>query len=245
MIRSLEQSLKRLRTDRIDLYWVHLPDAMTPIDEIVRGLDDLVRAGKILYVGLSDFPAWRVSAAAMIAELRGWTPIAAQQVEYSLVQRTPERELLPMAAAFGLATLAWSPLGGGVLTGKYRKGETGRQTAMGGRLFHAEDTAQKTAILDSLQVIAEETGANPSRVAIAWVGAKGAFPIIGPRTRAQLDDNLAATGVSLTANQIRQLDDASAIPLGFPHDMLAIPAYRDRIAGGKRALLDLPTHPVR
>src|SRR5258705_3193178 len=117
MVCSLEASLKRLGTDRIDLYWVHMPDGVTPIEEIVRGLDDLVRSGKVLYIGLSDFPAWRTSAAAMLAELRGWTPIAAQQIEYSLVQRTPERELLPMAAAFGLATIAWSPLGGGVLTG--------------------------------------------------------------------------------------------------------------------------------
>jgi len=245
MVRSLEASLKRLGTDRIDLYWVHMPDGVTPIDEIVRGLDDLVRAGKVLYVGLSDFPAWRTSAAAMLAELRGRTPIGAQQIEYSLVQRTPERELLPMAAAFGLATVAWSPLGGGVLTGKYRKGETGRQTGMGGRLFHAEDTPQKTAIVDMLEAVAEDTGSNAGRVAIAWVSAKGAIPIIGPRTRAQLDDNLAATGVSLTADQIRRLDEVSAISLGFPHDLLAAPATQDRIAGGKRALLDLPSHPVR
>jgi aryl-alcohol dehydrogenase-like predicted oxidoreductase len=245
MVRSLEQSLIRLGTDRIDLYWVHMPDGVTPIDEIVRGLDDLVRSGKVLYIGLSDFPAWRVSAAAMLAELRGWTPIAAQQIEYSLVQRTPERELLPMADAFGLATVAWSPLGGGVLTGKYRKGETGRQTGMGGRLFHAENTPQKTAIVDMLEAIAEETGSNAGRVAIAWVSAKGAIPITGPRTRAQLDDNLPATEVSLMADHIRRLDEVSAISLGFPHDMLAASATQDRIAGGKRALLDLPTHPVR
>jgi aryl-alcohol dehydrogenase-like predicted oxidoreductase len=245
MLRSLEQSLKRLGTDRIDLYWVHMPDGVTPIDEIVRGLDDLVRAGKVLYVGLSDFPAWRVSAAAMLTELRGWTPIAAQQIEYSLVQRTAERELLPMAAAFGLASLAWSPLGGGVLTGKYRKGETGRQTGMGGRLFHAENTAQKTAIVDALEVVAKETGSTPGRVALAWVSGKGVVPIIGPRTRVQLDDNLASAGVSLTPDQVRRLDEVSAIPLGFPHDMLATAAYQDRVAGGKRALLDLPAHPAR
>jgi aryl-alcohol dehydrogenase-like predicted oxidoreductase len=245
MVRSLEHSLKRLGTDRIDLYWVHLPDGVTPIDEIMRGLDDLVRAGKVLYAGLSDFPAWRVSAAAMLAELRGLTPIAAQQIEYSLVQRTPERELLPMADAFGLATLAWSPLGGGVLTGKYRKGEGGRQAAMGGRLFHAEDTAQKTAIVDALEAIAAEIGSNPSRVALAWVNAKGAFPIVGPRTRAQLDDNLAAVNVSLTPAQLRRLDEVSATPLGFPHEMLMMPLYQDRIAGGRRALLELPSRPVR
>jgi aryl-alcohol dehydrogenase-like predicted oxidoreductase len=245
MVRSLEQSLKRLGTDRIDLYWVHMPDGVTPIDEIVRGFDDLVRSGKVLYGGLSDFPAWRVSAAAMLADLRGWAPIVAQQIEYSLVQRTPERELLPMAAAFGLATLAWSPLGGGVLTGKYRKGETGRQTGMGGRLFHAEDTPQKTAIGDTLEAVAGEIGTNPGRVAIAWVSAKGTIPIIGPRTRAQLDDNIAAVNVSLLADQVRRLDEASAISLGFPHDFLATRATQDRIAGGKRALLDLPAHPVR
>jgi aryl-alcohol dehydrogenase-like predicted oxidoreductase len=245
MVRSLEQSLRRLMTDRIDLYWVHMPDGMTPIDEIVRGLDDLVRAGKILYVGLSDFPAWRVSAAAMLAELRGYTPIAAQQIEYSLVQRTPERELLPMARAFGLATVGWSPLGGGVLTGKYRRGESGRQTGMGGRLFRPEDTLQKTAILDTLEQVARETGSNSGRVAIAWVSAKGALPIIGPRTRAQLDDNVAAADLRLSADQLGRLDEASAVSMGFPHDMVSAPATQDRIAGGKRALLNMPDHPVR
>ena len=245
MVRSLEQSLKRLKTDRIDLYWVHMPDGMTPIEEIVRGLDDLVRAGKVLYAGLSDFPAWRVSAAAMLSEMRGWAPIVAQQIEYSLVQRTPERELLPMAEAWGLATIAWSPLGGGVLTGKYRKGEDGRRSGMGGRLFHAEDTPQTTAIIDTLKVIAEEIGSIAGRVAIAWVSAKGAIPIIGPRTRAQLDDNLASAEVRLSHDQIARLDDASPVTLGFPHEMLALAAYQDRITGGKRALLDLPAQAVR
>ncbi|MBV8399680.1 MAG: aldo/keto reductase [Acetobacteraceae bacterium] len=244
MVRSLEQSLQRLGTDRVDLYWVHMPDAVKPIDEIVRGLDDLVRAGKVVYIGLSDFPAWRVSAAATLTELRGLTPIAAQQIEYSLVQRSPERELLPMAVAFGIATLAWSPLGGGVLTGKYRKGEAGRQTGMG-RLFHAEDTPQKTVTIDTLEAVAKESGSNPGRVAIAWVAARGVLPIIGPRTRTQLDDNLAAAHLSLTADQVRRLDEVSAIPLGFPHDLLAVPATLDRIAGGKRALVDMPTRPVR
>jgi aryl-alcohol dehydrogenase-like predicted oxidoreductase len=245
MARSLEESLKRLRTDRVDLYWVHLPDGVTPIDEIVRGMDDLVRAGKVLYVGLSDFPAWRVAGAAMLAELRGWAPIAAQQIEYSLVQRTPDRELLPMAAGYGLATAAWSPLGGGVLTGKYRRGETGRQTEFGGRLFHPEDTPQKTAILDTLEAIARETGSNQGRVAIAWLRAKGVFPIIGPKTRAQLDDNLAAADLALTTGQVERLDTVSAVPLGFPHELLAVSATRQRIAGGKLEALDAPRHTVR
>ena len=244
MVRSLEHSLKRLQTDRLDLYWVHVPDGMTPIDEIMRGFDDLVRAGKILYAGLSDFPAWRVARAATVADLRGWAPLAGLQIEYSLVQRTPERELLPMAAAFGLGTVAWSPLGGGVLTGKYRRGESGRQTGMGGRLFHPEDTPQKTAIIDTLEAIAKENGANSGQVAIAWVAARGAVPIIGPRTREQLDDNLGAANVKLTGDQMRRLDEASAISLGFPHDMVGQPGTRQRLTGGKLELLDLPVQPV-
>jgi len=245
MVRSLDESLKRLRTDRIDFYWVHLPDGDTPIDEIVRGLDGLVRAGKILYVGLSDFPAWRLAGAATLAAIRGFAPIAAQQIEYSLVQRTADRELLPMAAAYGIATAVWSPFGGGVLTGKYRRGATGRKTGFGGRLFHPEDTEQKTAILDTVELIANETGSSQGRVALAWTRAKGVFPIIGPKTRAQLDDNLASTAVSLSVEQIRRLDEASAVPLGFPHEMLANPAYQDRMAGGKRALLDRTSRAVR
>ncbi len=240
MVRSLEASLRRLKTDRIDLYWVHMPDGMTPIDEMMRGFDDLVRSGKILYAGLSDFPAWRVARAATLAELRGWAPIAGLQIECSLVERTPERELLPMASAFGIGTVAWSPLGGGVLTAKYRKGETGRQTGMGGRLFHAEDTPQKTAIIDALEVVAKEAGATPGQVAIAWVSAKGTIPIIGPRTRAQL----RAVNVKLTGDQVRRLDEVSAIPLGFPHDLVQEPGTRRRLTGGKLELLDLPSRHV-
>lgn len=244
MVRSLEQSLKRLKTDRLDLYWVHFPDAVTPIDEIVRGLDDLVRAGKILYVGLSDFPAWRVSAASVLAQLRGWAPIAAQQIEYSLVERTPERELLPMAAAHGIATVGWSPLGGGILTGKYRKGETGRETGMGGRVFQPENTAQRSAIIDRLEAVAAETNSNPGRVALAWVSAKGVLPIIGPRTRAQLDDNLAALDLSLSSEHLRQLDEVSAITLGFPHDLFT-PGLQNRLTGGKLEFFDRPGVPAR
>ncbi len=245
MVRSLEQSLKRLKTERLDLYWVHFPDSVTPIDEIVRGLDDLVSAGKILYIGLSDFPAWRVSAASVLARTRGWAPIAAQQIEYSLVERTPERDLLPMAAAHGIATVGWSPLGGGILTGKYRKGETGRETGMGGRVFQPENSAQRTAIIDALETIAAETGSNPGRVAIAWVRAKGVLPIIGPRTRAQLDDNLGALELALSAEQLRRLDEVSAISLGFPHELLSNPSTQSRLTGGKLELFDHPGVPVR
>lgn len=244
MVQCLEASLKRLRTDRIDLYWVHIPDGVTPIDELIRALDDMVRAGKILYVGLSNFQAWRVARAATVAELRGWSPVAGLQVEYSLAERAAERELLPMAQGFGIGVAAWSPLGGGVLTGKYRRGEAGRQDSPGGNLVHPENTAQRTLILDTLEAVAAETESNPGRVALAWLAAKGVIPILGPRTLAQLDDNLAAVSVRLTAEQVRRLDDVSAIPLGIPHEFLAKPGTKERLAGGKPDLVDLPDMPV-
>jgi aryl-alcohol dehydrogenase-like predicted oxidoreductase len=242
MIQSVEGSLRRLKTDRIDLLWVHMPDGHTPVEEIARGLDALVRAGKIVYAGLSDFPAWRVATAATLAELRGWAPISAVQLEYSLVERTVERELLPMARAFGLGTVGWSPLGGGLLTGKYRKGETGRAQGLG-VVIHGESDARKTATVDAVLAVEEETGLPPGQIAIAWVLGRGVLPIIGPRTPEQLADNLAATAVTLSASQRARLEEASAIPPGFPHDIVA--ATAPRLRGGKEALLDLPDVPVR
>ncbi|WP_250493858.1 aldo/keto reductase [Caballeronia sp. GAWG1-1] len=244
MVQAVDASLKRLDTDRIDLLWVHMPDGVTPSEEIARGLDDLVRAGKILYAGLSDFPAWRVATAATIAEMRGWAPISALQIEYSLVERTVERELLPMAAAFGLGTVAWSPLGGGLLSGKYRQGETGRKQGLG-VVIHDESDARKTATVDAVLAIANELGVSAAQVAIAWVLAKGVLPIIGPRTLKQLDDNLGALAVSLSAEQLARLDAASATPLGFPHDVVNAERTRSRLAGGKADLLDYPLTPVR
>jgi aryl-alcohol dehydrogenase-like predicted oxidoreductase len=233
MVASLEASLKRLDTDHVDLYWVHYADGVTPMEEIIRGFDDLVRAGKILYAGLSDFPAWRVSRAATIAELRGSIPIAGLQVEHSLVERTTEQELLPMGEALGLGMVAWSPLGGGMLTGKYRQGEKGRAEGFGGRVFQAEDTKQRTAILDAVIAVADELDVTPGEVAIAWVAAKGALPIIGPRSVAQLQANLAAAKVVLSGEQIERLDAVSALRPVFPHSLLEDPANRDRIFSGK------------
>jgi aryl-alcohol dehydrogenase-like predicted oxidoreductase len=244
MVQAVEASLKRLKSDRVDLLWVHMPDGVTPSEEIARGLDDLVRAGKILYAGLSDFPAWRVATAATIADLRGWAPISALQLEYSLVERTVERELLPMAAGFGLGVVGWSPLGGGLLTGKYRKGESGRKQGLGA-VIHDESDDRKTAVVDTLLAIAEETGIPAGQIAIAWVLAKGVLPIIGPRTPEQLADNLAAAGVTLGDYQLARLDAASAIPLGFPHELAAAPSSRDRLAGKKADLLDYPLFAVR
>jgi aryl-alcohol dehydrogenase-like predicted oxidoreductase len=197
-----------------------------------------------LYVGLSDFPAWRVARAATIAELRGWAPIVGLQTEYSLVERTPDRELLPMAQGLGLGVVGWSPLGGGLLSGKYRRGEKGRATNFG-RLIHQEDNdPRKTATVDAVVAIAEENQVKPTQVALAWMSTRGVIPILGPRTSDQLAENLGATNVTLSPEQIARLDAASAVALGFPHDMLAAKAQRERLAGGIPDQVDRSPTPV-
>jgi aryl-alcohol dehydrogenase-like predicted oxidoreductase len=236
-----------LRTDRIDLYWVHFADQITPVEEILRGLDDLVSAGKILHAGLSNFPAWRVARAQTIAELRGWSPVAGIQIEYSAVERTADRELLPMAEALGLGATLWSPLGGGLLTGKYRTGDEGRRSDWG-RLVQDEDTAQKKAVVDEVLAVAAEIGAPPGQVAMAWLRHRAArsatalVPIIGPRTLAQLDDYLAALDVRLTDGQADRITGVSAPPLGVPHEVTA--GVRARVLGGDPALVVPPAVPV-
>ncbi|WP_417845043.1 aldo/keto reductase [Thalassospira sp.] len=244
MIASVDASLKRLNTDYIDLYWVHFSDGMTPGDEILRGLDDLSRAGKILYAGLSDFPAWRVSRMATLAELRNQLPVAALQVEHSLVQRTTEHDLLPMANALGLGVVAWSPLGGGMLTGKYRTGDTGRAQGLGGKVFQAENSPQRTAILDTVIAIATEHGVTPGQVAIAWVAARGPLPIIGPRTVSQLVDNLAALDLVLSTDDLGRLNAVSALDPIFPHSLNNAPENRNRVSGGMFDHINLPIRPV-
>lgn len=209
MIAAVEASLKRLRTDRIDLLWVHWPDDVTPVDEIVRGLDDLARTGKILYAGLSNFPAWRLARAATIAEFTRSVPIAAAQFEHSLVHRATEVDLLPATRALGIAATTWSPLGGGVLTGKYRKGEKGRAEGFGGRVFQPENSVIRSVTIDTVLAIAEELNASPDQVALAWAMTHGGVPIIGPRTLAQARSNLGAAKVRLSADQLERLDLAS------------------------------------
>jgi aryl-alcohol dehydrogenase-like predicted oxidoreductase len=241
MVRSLEDSLRRLGTDHVDLYWAHFSDEATPVDEIVRAFDDLVRAGKVLYAGFSNFPAWRIARAATLAELRGWAPVAGIQIEYSLAERTAERELLPMAEALGLGAALWSPLGGGLLTGKYRAGDDGRLSALK-RLVRTESDAVKTATLDAVLAVAKEVGASPAQVAVAWLRRRAAasttalVPIIGPRTPAQLDDYLGALAVTLSAQQEARLAAASALPPGTPHEQIAGTAAR--IAGGEPRVLE-------
>lgn len=211
MIASVEASLKRLATDRIDLYWAHHPDGVTPIEEIVRGLEDLARSGKIVYAGLSNFAAWRLARAVTVAELTHAVPIAAAQFEHSLVSREAEAEHFPASRALGLGVVTWSPLGGGMLTGKYRHGETGRAQGFGGRVFQAENSAQRTQILDTVLAVAAELGVQASQVALAWAGTHGATPVIGPRSFEQLQDNLGALAVVLSDEQIERLDAVSSL----------------------------------
>jgi aryl-alcohol dehydrogenase-like predicted oxidoreductase len=247
MVRAVEGSLKRLKTDRIDLYWVHFQDGVTPIEEILRGLDDLVSSGKIVHAGLSNFPAWRVARAQTIAELRGWSPISGIQIEYSLVERTADRELLPMAEALGLGVTLWSPLGGGLLTGKYRQSDAGRLTDWN-RLIHTEDSDQKTRTVDEVLAIAQELGVPAAQVAMAWLrdldarSTTSLISIIGPRNLAQLEDYLAALDVTLTREQADRLDAASAPPLGVPHDVSI--SVRDAVLGGDASRFTLPAVPV-
>lgn len=244
LVQSVEASLKRLKTDRIDLLWAHFPDTVTPIDEIARGFEDLVRAGKVLYTGFSNFPAWRVSAAVMLAEAHGWTAPAAVQFEYSLVERTADRDIIPMARAYGLTPFGWSPLGGGLLTGKYRRGEEGRLQKLG-VVIRKEDDDRTTGTLDALIAIAGETGRTPGQIALAWSLHRGILPLLGPRTPQHLADNLGALEFALGEDALARLEKASAIALGAPHDLTAGDGHRAMVTGGHQALVDWPRHGPR
>lgn len=206
--RSVETSLKRLGTDYLDLLWVHAWDRCTPAEETLRALDDLVRSGKVLALGVSNTPAWVVSRSDAIAELRGWTSFCALQVEYSLVARTPERDLLPMADELGLSVSAWSPLARGLLARDHSEEDLAR----------LPDRAR--TVIDTTRTIAEELGTSPAQVALAWVMHRGPMVSIGARTVAQLRDNLGATTVTLRDEHVAQLENASRISMGYPHEFL-------------------------
>jgi aryl-alcohol dehydrogenase-like predicted oxidoreductase len=230
LVRSLEQSLRNLRTDYVDLLWLHMRDATTPIDEFVRALDDQVRLGKVLYVGISDSPAWVVSRANAIAELRGWSPFVAVQVPYNAADRDPEREVLPMAAELGLTVTPWGVLGAGVLTG--RPPET---------LRWKEPISERTrAVLAALHGIADELACTPGQVALAWLLGRSEpelVPIVGVRSAAQLEENLGAVGVALDLAHVAALDAAGAPSLGFPRSFLESDNVRDLIYGDAWELL--------
>lgn len=215
---AVEASLKRLKTDYIDLYLPHFDDRQTPIDEIVRGLEDLVQSGKILYTGLSNFSSWRAAAMASYANATGKTPLTAIQIEYNLLQRSVEQDYWPLANEAGLAIMAYSPMAGGILTSKYRKGEVGRMTKMPGAKTDAE-IARQTLILDVLEAIAIETGHGSGQVATAWVKSKGVFPIIGARSLNQFEDNIAALAIDLSETHITALNEVSQPALIYPMNL--------------------------
>jgi aryl-alcohol dehydrogenase-like predicted oxidoreductase len=236
MVRALEDSLARLNTDYVDLFWLHMWDYTTPVEEILRALDDLVRAGKVLHVGISDTPAWVISKANAIADLRGWSRFVALQAEYSLLQRTAERELLPMAHDSDMAVLAFAVLEGGELTGKYN-----RTTAEPRRSDQASERGM--ALADTLIGLAGELGRTPAQVAINWVRQqRGApiIPILGARTAAQLRDNLGCLEFELSGEQIDRLAGASPLDPGFPHYFLALPHLRNLIYSGMFEQIDNP-----
>jgi aryl-alcohol dehydrogenase-like predicted oxidoreductase len=239
LVHSLEASLKRLKTDYIDLYWLHAWDFLTTVEEIMRALDDQVRAGKILYIGVSDTPAWIVAQANTLAALRGWSPFVGLQVEYSLIQRDVERELLPMAQAFGMAVTPWSPLGGGALSGKYNA-----NPAASGRLANRADD-HTLRIAASVREIAEEIGHTPAQVALAWLRSQPGtiIPIVGSRRADQFRENLGCLDVQLTDDQVQKLSALSQPHLGFPHDFLAGDGVRTLIYGETFDLIDLRNRP--
>lgn len=239
LMRSVEGSLKRLNTEFIDLLWLHAWDGMTPVEEVLRGLDDLVRSGKVNYIGISDSPAWIVSQSNAIAELRGWSSFVALQLPYSLAGRDPERDLLPMAQAHQMSVTAWGILGGGALTGKYNKA--------GDEPKRYDDAGEKQKRLAELVMeVAERNGRSPAQVAINWVRQQQAkssiIPIIGARTVPQINDNLACLEWELSAEELNQLTEASPIALGFPHEFLARDEVRNLIFGDTFNQIDNHRH---
>ena len=219
---ACEESLRRLKTDYIDLYWMHLWDRFTPIEETMRALDDLVSAGKVRYIGFSDTPAWKTAQAQLLARFRGWAPLVAVQIEYSLVERTVEAELIPMARSLGMGVAPWSPLRGGALSGKYtRENAAGAKPGRGNRVTDYLD-ARTFDIIDELIRIAATLGTTPAAVALAWVQGKPGVTstIIGARTMEQLEQNLAGLDVQLAPEQMQALDQLSAPALAFPAPFL-------------------------
>lgn len=223
IIGACEQSLRRLQTSYIDLYWMHSWDGTTPIEETMRALDDLVRDGKVRYIGFSDTPAWKCAEAQLLARFRGYAPLVALQIEYSLLERTVEGELMPMARELGFGVTPWSPLKSGVLSGKYTRDKHGQHQAGRGAWALRMLNDKTYGLLDELKKIATELDSTVSRVAIAWVQNRPGVTstIIGARTLAQLEDNLAAIDLKLSAAHVARLDELSMPALNFPADFIA------------------------
>jgi aryl-alcohol dehydrogenase-like predicted oxidoreductase len=243
MMRSVEASLKRLQTDYIDLYWLHIWDKISPLDEVMRAFDDLVRHGKILHAGVSDMAAWAVARANTLAELQGWTPFVGLQIEYSLIERTVERELIPMSEALGLGVTAWSPLAGGVLTGKYAEGKAETDARMNCEMMKGFNQADERAkrVIAEVRAVAREVGRSPAQVSLAWLRQRPipVIPIVGARRLEQFKDNLACLDLKLGGTETARMDAASHVELGFPHDFYARDLVNGLVYGGLRDKIDV------
>jgi len=229
MVRSVEESLKRLDTEYIDVLWLHSWDFTTAAEEVMRALDDLVRSGKVLHLGISNTPAWIIARANTLAEWRGLNKFVAIQVEYSLIQRAPERDLLPMADEMGLSVTSWGGLGNGLLTAKYTEGQTGRLRENSPRF-----SEKNNRIALEVKSIAAELGITASQLALAWImqQQKPVIPVIGVRNVEQLEDNIKSLDIQLSPETLARLDNASAIELGYPHDLLASNGSRGDVYSG-------------
>jgi aryl-alcohol dehydrogenase-like predicted oxidoreductase len=223
VINACENSLRRLQTDYIDLYWLHMWDANTPIEETMAVLDDLVRGGKVRYIGVSDTPAWKIVEANLIARFRGWPEFIGLQIEYSLLERTVEQELVPMASEFGLGITPWSPLKSGALSGKYTRRNMGQHKADRGAIIEAFLNEKTYAVVDELEIIAKAHDTTVASVALAWVHAQRAVTsiIIGARRLSQLEDNVCGVDVNLTAEELARLNAITKPTFGFPQGLLA------------------------
>ncbi|MEM9694498.1 MAG: aldo/keto reductase [Myxococcota bacterium] len=241
MVQAVEHSLRRLATDYIDLLWVHAWDFTTGVEEVMRGLENLVRSGKVLYLGISDAPAWVVAQANTIAKIRGWTPFSALQIEHSLIERTVERELIPMASAFGLTVTPWGPIAGGVLTGKYTRHAEPQDTKRSGGNARRLTEANLT-IAREVDAIADATGKTSAQVALNWILRSGdnVVPIVGARKVSQIEDLMGATTFELSEEHRRRLDEKSAIELGFPHEFVQRPEIRNIVFSDVHEKIDLP-----
>ena len=233
MVQALEASLRRLNTECVDLYGVHAWDFITPTDEVMRALDDLVRSGKVLYAGVSNAPAWAVARANTLADLRGWSPFVALQIEYSLVERTSDRELLPMARALGVGLTAWSPLGAGLLTGKYGAERPAAAAALRLDFTKATPVDERTlSIARAVASVAAEMDATPAQVALAWVRRRGVIPILGARSAAQLSENLRCVDTVLDAAHAARLEEASRLAPEYPTRFLERDNVRASMSAG-------------
>lgn len=232
MVQSVHDSLRRLQTDYIDVLYLHAWDFTTSMEEVLRAMDDLIRQGKILYIAISDTPAWMVSRANAIAELKNWSEFIAIQIEYSLMQRTVERDLIPMAEALGLGVVGWAPIAGGALTGKYLQQNDTAKRLQPNSVRLSEP---KQLIAREVVNIAAELNCSPAQVAIKWVLQKGKnnIPIVGARNADQLINNLEASTINIPDELMQRLDAVSKIELGFPHEFLKGEGVQDILFAGK------------